>query len=334
MRKIIKYVVVNIYAFLIDFWLFILNSFSKYKYIYPEYVSFGDTYMFYLYNYLNIKKDKKKKVILFGKTDSKIIKLIFEKDKYKINHFYIFDFLPDHPIHEELRKKKNFKPKICDYTKLRNKDTIKNLININFNKKKIVSKNLIEFCKRPYFLIFIKFYNKDYNNIIGSAARQTSNLDKVENIIKFLFEKKFNVLVIGNKFDKSINEIKKFELKNHNQNINFFVNLSKEYSLFDQLYAVNNSKGFIGNGCGFTEPVYFQKKKLVIFDYPFDPVRDPRHNAEFKKFLYKKVMIDNKIKILDFPFIENIIENPNLEYKVIDTDIDIIKKEIESTFNI
>ena len=72
MRKIIKYVVVNIYAFLIDFWLFILNSFSKYKYIYPEYVSFGDTYMFYLYNYLNIKKDKKKKSYLVCGSQGKI----------------------------------------------------------------------------------------------------------------------------------------------------------------------------------------------------------------------------------------------------------------------
>ncbi len=332
--KIIKNFIIYIYAFLINAWLLIINSFSKYKYIYPEYVSFGDTYMFYLFQYLEIKKKKKAKIILFGGTDSKIIKLIFNKDKYITNPFYIFDFLPDHSIHAELRKMKNFKPTMCDYTKLRNKDSIRNLININFEKKKNVSNKLINFCKKPYFLIFIKYYDKDYNNISGSASRQTSDLKKVENIIKFLLTKKYNILVIGNQFDKSIEEIKKFNLNYENEKLDFFINLSDNYSLFDQLYAVNNSKGFIGNGCGFTEPVYFQKKKLVIFDYPYDPIRDPRHNANYKKFLYKKVEINGETKILDIPFIEKILKNKDLEYKVIDTEIDIIKKEIKNTFNI
>ena len=43
-----------------------------------------------------------------------------------------------------------------------------------------------------------------------------------------------------------------------NEKLDFY-KLSDNH-FFDQLYAVNNSKGFIGNGCGFTEPVYFQKK--------------------------------------------------------------------------
>ena len=74
-----------------------------------------------------------------------------------------------------------------------------------------MSNKLINFCKKnPIFLILLKYY--DYNNISGSASRQTSNLKKVENIIKFLLTKKYNIL-IGNQFDKSIEEIKKFNLK-------------------------------------------------------------------------------------------------------------------------
>ena len=40
-------------------------KFSKYKYIYPEYVSFGDTYMFY-YQYLELRKKESKNYFIWG----------------------------------------------------------------------------------------------------------------------------------------------------------------------------------------------------------------------------------------------------------------------------
>jgi hypothetical protein len=332
MKRIIKIIFINTYAYFINLWLFLINTFSKNKYIYPEFVSFGDTYMFYLFHYSEIIKDNNKKVILFGRTDGQFIKLIFDKKKYITSPFYLFNFLPDHQIHSTLRKMKNFKPTMSDYTKVRNKDSIKNLININFNKKKIISEDLIEFTNAPYFLLFIKFYNENYNDLKGSNSRQTSDLKKVYSLMEFLLNLDIRILVMGNRFDKSIYKIEKFNFNDKNKDIKFFDKLSKNYSLYDQLHAINNSIGFIGNGCGFTEPVYFQKKKLVIFDYPFDPTRDPRHNLKYKKFLYKKIEIDGKETVLDVPTIEKISINDNYKYKVIDTPLDTIIEEIKKTF--
>lgn len=334
MKKIIKIFLIPIYAYLINLWLFLVNTFSNNKYVYPKFISFGDTYMFYLFHYSEIIKDKNKKVILFGRTDGQFIKLIFNKKKYITNPFYLFNFLPDHEIHFALRKMKSFKPTISDYTRVRNKDSIKNLININFNKKKIVSKDLTEFTDTSYFLLFIKFYDENYNNLKGSNTRQTSDLKKVYNLMQFLLDHNMKILVMGNRFDRSVPKIKEFNFNDKNKDVQFFGELSKNYSLFDQLHSINNSIGFIGNGCGFTEPVYFQKKKLVIFDYPFDPIRDPRHNLQFKKFLYKNVLINGKTFVLDLPLIEKINKNDNYKYKIIDTPLDIIKKEIKNTFTI
>ena len=76
--KIIKNFIIYIYAFLINAWLLLINSFSKYKYIYPEYVSFRFLHVLFI-SILEIKKKRKQKIILFGGTDSKIIKLILTK---------------------------------------------------------------------------------------------------------------------------------------------------------------------------------------------------------------------------------------------------------------
>ena len=45
-------------------------------------------------------------------------------------------------------------------------------------------------------------------------------------------------------------------------------------------------------------------------------------------------MINGKIILLDLPLIEKINKNDNYKYKVIDTPLDIIKKEIKNTFTI
>ena len=78
---IFKPIAVFIYAKLINFWLYTLQKFSTKDYINPQYISIGDTSMFYLYNYTKIKSENKK-IIIFGHTDSKFIELIFESIIY------------------------------------------------------------------------------------------------------------------------------------------------------------------------------------------------------------------------------------------------------------
>ena len=328
---IFKPIAVFIYAKLINFWLYTLQKFSNKDYIYPQYISFGDTYMFYLYNYTKIKSENKK-IIIFGHTDSKFIELIFERHQYIYNPFFLFKFSPEHLVNTKLINENYFKPYICDYTKVRNRPSIKNLIDYNFKKKvKKISNNIIKLKNEKYFLFFIKYYNDDINNISGSGTRQTANFVKVKKLIQFMLDNNYKVLVMGNNFDKSIEKIKKLDFKDKKENVLFFNELSDHYALGDQIYVVNNSLGYVGNGCGFTEPVYFQRKIGVIFDIPFDPIRFPRHNLNFRKFLYKKIKIDNKETIFKCDQEKDILSK-NINYQIIETPLEEIVSEIKKNF--
>lgn len=322
---------VFIYSKMINFWLYALQKFSNKEYIYPQYISFGDTYMFYLYNYTKIKLENKK-IIIFGHTDSKFVELIFKKHQYIYNPFYLLKFSPEHLVHAKLKNEKNFKPYICDYTKVRNRPSIKNLINHNFKKKvNKISKNIIELKNKKYFLFFIKYYNDDINNISGSGTRQTANFVKVKKLIEFMLDNNHKVLVMGNNFDKSVEKIKKLDFKDKKKDVLFFNDISDNYDLGDQIYVVNNSVGYVGNGCGFTEPVYFQRKIGIIFDIPFDPIRFPRHNLNFRKFLYKKIKINNKETVFVCDQEKNIL-GKNINYEIIETPLEEIVSEIKKNF--
>lgn len=333
MKNIIKKTIIFFFGNLTCFFLFFLNKFSKYEYFYPPFISFGDTYIFYLENYLKIKKNKNKKALIFGGTDAKIIKLLFEKKKYLINPFYIFDFLPDHEIHNKIRNSKYFTPKI-NTKHLNNRDSIKNLISYNFEKKKIISKNLFNLKKNKYFLMLIKNYNKNSNDITGASPRQTVNLEKVFSLIEFLSEKNYQILIIGKNNDKSVNLIKKYYDKKKNSNLFFFKDLTKNYSIFDQLYVIKNSVGYVGSGCGFNEPVFFQKKKAIIFDMQFELGRFPISHLEHKITLYKKIFYQKKTQVLNCDITDKIEKKLIKEYTVIETPLQDIKNEIIKTFNI
>ena len=331
-KKIISYFIVLLYANLINFWLLIVKKFTNYEFIYPKYISFGDTFIFYLYKYSKIVKDKNKKIIIFGTTDGKVAKLLFKKNKYIFNFFYIPSFFPEHAIQMKLRKLSNFSPTICNYLSLRNRDSIKNLININYQKKKIISKKILEYKNKNYILVFVKFYNENINDLSGSSDRQTSNLKKIYDLIDFLLSKNLEVIIMGNNSDKSIPLIRKFDFGNSNKKINFFKDMSDKYSIFDQLFAVNNSIGFVGNGSAFGELVYFQKKKSIVFDCPFGSYTDQIH-PEYRKVLYKNIKIEEKTQLLDINLVNQINQGKiTSKFEVIETPLEKIIKEITETF--
>tara|TARA_B100000902_G_C27321799_1_gene925181 strand:- start:1657 stop:2661 length:1005 start_codon:yes stop_codon:yes gene_type:complete len=328
---ILKQSLIFIYANLINIWLFYNNKNKNYKYIYPNYFNFGDAFIFYLYNYSKIKRKKNNKIIVFGNIDKKIIFLLFSKKKLVFNFFFIFKFLPLHPIQSKLQPLVNFKPEFCDYLKLRNKDSIKNLLNLKI-KNNLISKNIEKFKNENYFLIFIKHYNNNIDDLSGSHGRQTADLNKVYELINYLTDKKYQVIIMGDEKDKSLEEIKKFKF-NHSEKVSFFKELSEKYSIEDQLYIIKFSKGYIGNGSGIIEPVYFFKKKAVIFDLQFDEENYIHYNLEYRNFLFKKVIINNEKSVLTNTIIKN-IKTHKLRYKIIDSPLREIISEINKTFNI
>ncbi|MDC0215858.1 hypothetical protein OAJ75_02045 [Candidatus Pelagibacter sp.] len=333
-RRKIVYFVASIYANLINFWLLIIKKFTNYELIYPQYISFGDTFIFYLYKYSEIIKDKNKKIVIFGTTDAKNVKFLFKKNKYILNFFYIPSFFPEHAIQIKLRKLSYFQPTICNYLSLRNRDSIKNLIKINYKKKKIISKKILEYKNKNYILIFIKFYNDNINDLSGSCDRQTSNLKKIYDLIDFLLSKNLEVIIMGNNSDKSISLIRKFNFGNSNKKINFFKDMSDKYSIFDQLFAANNSIGYIGNGSAFAELIYFQRKKAVIFDCPSDSYTDQIH-LEYRKILFKNIKIEEKIQPLDINFINQFNQGEiKSKFEVIETPLAKIIKETTETFSL
>ena len=77
--------------------------------------------------------------------------------------------------------------------------------------------------------------------------------------------------------------------------------------------------------------MYFQRKIGVIFDIPFDPIRFPRHNLNFRKFLYKKIKIDNKETIFKCDQEKDILSK-NINYQIIETPLEEIVSEIKKFF--
>ena len=110
--------------------------------------------------------------------------------------------------------------------------------------------------------------------------------------------------------------------------------MTKNYSIFDQLYVIKNSVGYVGSGCGFNEPVFFQKKKAIIFDMQFELGRFPISHLEHKITLYKKIFYQKKTQVLNCDITDKIEKKLIKEYTVIETPLQDIKNEIIKTFNI
>ena len=307
--SIIKEKLINnlsfIYANLIALNLYILKK-RGIKLFYNHSIGFGDSFSFYVSQYLNIYKNKVY-VFNFGYLTDQTIRYLFDNKKIIKSFFYIYKIFPHYRILFYLRKNINFAPtfkknsSIIKTYQLKNTDFIKNLLidklmtqSPSFDIKKIFTKK--------YICISIKHYSKDKNSIItGSKDRSTSDLTPVIKTILYLISKNIQIFILGLNNDKSVSEFKKIFKKNNN--VKFFNDISEKYSFTDQVYIAKNSIGLLGSAGGIFHLYYFLQKKSLLINVPFNKSiflypQNSKHEKKYNKYLFKKIFMNSKVQIL------------------------------------
>ena len=304
---ILKKIIYIFFANFININLFFLSKFKIDSAIYFRMISFGDTFTYYINNYFKIK-NRKKKILIFSQFEKKIADFFFPETTIKKILFLVPYFIPMYTISKLLDKKKYF-----NYTKDYDLDTAtlsvnnkhKNLlIYLLKSKLNLVSENLKKIKNLKYCVIFIKHNNNNKNDITGSNSRQTSNFTKIFKIINFLTILKKKVVVLGDKNDKSVTILKTY-YKN-NKKIIFFNDLSKSYSVIDQLYLHQHSSLSVGNCSGaFIMPIYL-KKRIIFFDHFKQNFFSLVYSKNIKNF-YKRIILNNKEQILTDKILNKIL---------------------------
>lgn len=119
---------------------------------------------------------------------------------------------------------------------------------------------------------------------------------------------------MGNKQDHFIKIIKKNSKLTNKDNLYLFKNLSKDYSIHDQVYLALKSLGWVGSGSGANALFGILNKKLLYIDWITQ-----NHDKYWKNnitFLYKKIYNKKTKKTYKMswykqydPLSEKIIEN-------------------------
>lgn len=302
MKKSIKKIILKIILFIhFKYINYHLKKIKKKKIVYytTSIMGLGDTLQFYL---LNIKEIEKRNVFILVLTTYQltVANYLFDKEKIikipilisgSIAHYYQ-KFLENNL---NLKSQSNPQPKTL-YSLLNNNFLYNKLV--NKIKKEEISKKLLFLEKKKYFSLYIKHYNSNKNDIHNSFSRQTSDIDKIKSLIKYLNKKKIVTLIFGTKKEKSILELKKKYLLSKNKMNYFFCELSEKYSFNDQVFAAKNSIGLSGNGSFIPVLFYFLKKKMVIFDHHYDKYVSVEKQKKYKKFLYKRFKNKKKFSLL------------------------------------
>ena len=89
------------------------------------------------------------------------------------------------------------------------------------------------------------------------------------------------------------------------KSVYFLKNLSKKYSLQDQVFVAENSIGYIGSTSGPVSLFYFLRKKIIIINCPkgedIPLCKNKKNEKKFIRYLYKytnkkkKIPIDDKV---------------------------------------
>jgi len=330
MNKILKKIVYKLIAKLIIFNLIVYKKFINKNNIYFKKISFGDTFVNYIENYDIIKK-KKLKLLVLSKLEKKIANFFFDNHISKIL-FLIPSFIPVYSICSLLNTSKYFCPSEIYYineAKIKAKNRHKNLL-LGLLKKniKFVSNKLVELKNQKYFLISIKHYNNNKEQIESSFCRQTSNLNKIYQVINFLLKKKITVIVMNNKYDGSY----KFLKKNFNKKILFFNDLSKSQSIVDQVFIHYYSSLWIGNSSGSSIISLYLKKKCIIIDSVKWTINKFAlfHSKNILQ-IYKKIFYNKKVEHFSDVHINRILkQNLSLDnkYKIIENSADLIVNKL------
>jgi hypothetical protein len=309
--------------------LYLIKKFNKRRYVYSNKISFGDTFIFYIDNYFKVIKDKIK-IIIFSKLEEDISRIFFTK-KNIINIFFpIPRYVPVYRINVLLKKKKNFTSTASlevDYSKrkLLNKHRMLLIKSLKKNMN-LVSPEIKRLIDEKFILIFIKHYNNTNKNLNGSNARQTCNFHKVYKTINFLIKKKNKILILGDKFDKSVPILRAKYFNNNN--VIFFSDVSSKKSIFDQLFVHYYSLLSIGSDSGTFMMSHYLKKKTIHFD-AIKNSDESYQKLKNIKLLYKKIIYKNKIENLSQQAHLNNISNITNKFIIRETSFLEIKNQLK-----
>ena len=332
-KLIVKKVLIFFFSKIILISLYYYQSVKNKKIIYSNSLGFGDNIMFYIHNYLKIKKSNSY-VFQFCKQIDQPLNFFFEKKKI-LRPIISIPFAFYYPIISSLKKSKIFTPSVKEdewqyILKRRNKDSIKNLIELKLKDQK-PSENLRKFLnlKYKYICFFIKL-NFNKNNIDGSNPRATWDKKKIFDLLSYLISEKYIIVVLGLKNDPSIKVIKEFSLK-FKDKILFLIDLSDNYNFIDQLLIAKNSIGYLGNGSGATEIFYYLKKKALVFDHSLISYFLLPHFKKYRRTLFKKYIIKNETnkKILSEKNTDKLLREKN-QFEIIENSFEEITHEINN----
>ena len=112
--------------------------------------------------------------------------------------------------------------------------------------------------------------------------------------------------------------------------IHFLNDLSKNYSVEDQLYCYFKSEGFVGNGSSMVPLNWLLKKKILMFDCHYEK-NDTRFFSKNTTILYKKYSSphNRKLKILTEVKIKSLL---NTKYRIVETKFMDIKTSFKKLF--
>lgn len=286
--KILKEIIIKFYSSLILLNILAIKKISKYKLLYCD-LAFGDSFAYYIFNYKKIS-NKRYKVLTFSHLDHNNASFLFGNSKIIKNFFFIPKIFPIYGIITYLRSKKIFCSGNYKFHKYKIKEENKKIVeNKLFENIHLVSKKLLFLKNERYILFFIKYYNKNINDISGSAGRQSNNFYKITKILQFFKKKKINIIVIGNSEDKSIPILRNITNEQNLFNVKFLKDYSN--SIINQLFVHYYSQGGIGSDSGAFIYSWFFKKKVLHFDTT--PSNESLALAKNKnvKFLYKSIQL-------------------------------------------
>ena len=334
-KLILKKIIIFYFSKIILFSLFYYQSIKKKKIIYSNSLGFGDNIMFYLYQYLKIKNSNSY-VFQFCKQIDQPLNFFFEEKKI-LKPIFSIPFTFYYPIISEVKKSKLFTPSITEESFIylltrRNKDSIKNLIELKLKDKK-TSSNLEKFFdhKFTYICFFIKL-NFDKNDIYGSNPRATWDRKKIFNLLNYLISNEYIVVVLGLKNDPSIKIIREYVSNSKLEDkILFLIDLSDSYDFIDQLLIAKNSVGYLGNGSGATEIFYYLQKKALVFDHSLISYFLLPHFKKYRKTLFKKYIVKDETiqKILSEESTNKLLYEKK-EYEIIENSFEEITYEINN----
>jgi hypothetical protein len=316
----------------IFFFIFIVSkkNFLNKDLLYYKQFGFGDFVIFCLY--LRNKLNQSKKLFCYSRVQYEVASFFFNKKKIFKSKILLPKFLSEaHFGSHFLRNKSYFKPiEIPHKLRLNKEQPLKPNIEINNFINNCISEynysaDILNFTQYKFITMHIKHFNSDRNSLFTSI-RQTAELDKIFEILKYL-DRKIKVVLFVNKRDKFYNIFKK--KKKNFKNVFFIFDFDEKNYFAAQILLSKFSLGYIGNHGGANILHFFNKKKCIIFNTFY--LKDHLAYGSDFLFLYKKIELGKSKKILTEDLFVKIKKN-KIKFNLIENSSTEIISAIDKHF--